>query len=38
MSLAHAILGFLNYGSRTGYDLKRVFEASVRAYKLASAA
>jgi PadR family transcriptional regulator AphA len=29
MSLPHAILGFLKYGPRTGYDLKRMFEASV---------
>ena len=29
MSLVHAILGFLNYGPKTGYDLKRVFEVSV---------
>lgn len=30
MSLDHAILGFLNYGPRTGYDLKKVFDSSVR--------
>lgn len=29
MSLPHAILGFLKYGPKTGYDLKRMFEASV---------
>lgn len=29
MSLAHAILGFLKYGPRTGYDLTRMFDASV---------
>jgi len=30
MSLPHAILGFLQYGPRTGYDLKRMFDASVK--------
>ena len=30
MSLSHAVLGFLNYRSYTGYDLKRLFEASIR--------
>jgi PadR family transcriptional regulator AphA len=30
MSLPHAVLGFLRYGPRTGYDLKRMFDASVR--------
>jgi len=30
MSLNHAILGFLRYGPRTGYDLKKVFDVSVR--------
>lgn len=30
MSLEHAILGFLNYGPFSGYDLKKVFDASVR--------
>ena len=29
MSLQHAILGFLNYGPSTGYDLKKVFDRSV---------
>ncbi len=29
MSLPHAILGFLKYGPKTGYDLKRMFAASV---------
>ena len=29
MSLEHAILGFLNYGPFTGYDLKKVFDRSV---------
>ena len=30
MSLDHAILGFLNYSPLSGYDLKRVFDISVR--------
>jgi PadR family transcriptional regulator AphA len=30
MSLEHAILGFLNYGPSSGYDLKKVFDISVR--------
>jgi DNA-binding PadR family transcriptional regulator len=30
MSLNHAILGFLRYGPQTGYDLKKVFDTSVR--------
>ncbi len=30
MSLEHAILGFLNYGPFSGYDLKKVFDSSVR--------
>ena len=30
MSLNHAILGFLRYGPSTGYDLKKVFDVSVR--------
>lgn len=30
MSLEHAILGFLNYRPMTGYDLKKIFDASVR--------
>lgn len=30
MSLEHAILGFLNYRPYTGYDLKKMFDASVR--------
>ncbi len=30
MSLDYAILGFLNYGSLTGYDLKKVFDNSVQ--------
>jgi PadR family transcriptional regulator AphA len=29
MSLEHAILGFLNYGPFSGYDLKKVFDTSV---------
>ena len=30
MSLSHAILGFLSYRSFTGYELKRVFDGTVR--------
>lgn len=30
MSLEHAILGFLDYGPHSGYDLKKAFDASVR--------
>jgi len=30
MSLEHAILGFLNYKPLSGYDLKKVFDTSVR--------
>jgi PadR family transcriptional regulator, regulatory protein AphA len=30
MSLEHAILGFLNYTPQSGYDLKKVFDTSVR--------
>jgi PadR family transcriptional regulator AphA len=30
MSLEYAILGFLNYHPYTGYDLKKVFDKSVR--------
>jgi DNA-binding PadR family transcriptional regulator len=30
MSLEHAILGFLNYKPFSGYDLKKVFDVSVR--------
>jgi PadR family transcriptional regulator, regulatory protein AphA len=30
MSLEHAILGFLNYKPYSGYDLKKVFDVSVR--------
>ena len=30
MSLQHAILGFLNYNSLTGYDLKKILDTSVR--------
>jgi PadR family transcriptional regulator, regulatory protein AphA len=29
MSLDHAILGFLNYGPMSGYDLKKVFDESI---------
>ena len=30
MSLDHALLGFLNYHPYTGYDLKKIFDTSVR--------
>jgi DNA-binding PadR family transcriptional regulator len=30
MSLEYAILGFLTYGPSTGYDLKRLFDSTVR--------
>jgi DNA-binding PadR family transcriptional regulator len=30
MSLEHAILGFLSYGPMSGYDLKAMFDVSVR--------
>ena len=30
MSLDHAILGFLNYHASTGYDLKKIFDTSIR--------
>lgn len=30
MSLKHVILGFLDYGPQSGYDLKKAFDASVR--------
>jgi PadR family transcriptional regulator AphA len=30
MSLAHAILGFLDYGPFSGYDLKKMFDVSVQ--------
>jgi len=30
MSLEHAILGFLNYQPYTGYDLKKIFDTTVR--------
>ena len=30
MSLEHAILGFLNYRALSGYDLKKIFDTSVR--------
>jgi DNA-binding PadR family transcriptional regulator len=30
MSLEYAILGFLNYRTYSGYDLKKIFDASVR--------
>src|SRR5512139_1650768 len=30
MSLEFAILGFLNYHPYTGYDLKKIFDSSIR--------
>lgn len=30
MSLSHSILGFLSYGSMTGYDLAKAFDSSIR--------
>jgi PadR family transcriptional regulator AphA len=30
MSLEYAILGFLNYHAYTGYDLKKIFDTSIR--------
>ena len=30
MSLAHGVLGFLNYGSMSGYDLAKAFSSSVQ--------
>jgi PadR family transcriptional regulator AphA len=30
MSLKHAILGFINYRPLSGYDLKKIFDGSVR--------
>lgn len=30
MSLEYAILGFLNYKPQSGYDLKKIFDTSVR--------
>ena len=30
MSLEHAILGFLQYKPMSGYDLKKIFDTSVR--------
>lgn len=30
MSLKHAILGFLNYEPKTGYELKQIFDTSVQ--------
>lgn len=35
MSLDHAILGFLNYRPYSGYDLKKIFDTSVRHFWLA---
>lgn len=30
MSLAHGILGFLNYGNMSGYDLAKAFDSSIQ--------
>ena len=30
MSLEFALLGFLSYHSNTGYDLKKIFDTSIR--------
>lgn len=30
MSLRHAVLGFLQYGPRTGYELKSMFDSSIQ--------
>ena len=30
MSLQHGVLGFLNYGSMSGYDLAKAFSSSVQ--------
>ena len=30
MSLKHALMGFLNYGDMTGYDLKQCFDQSIQ--------
>jgi PadR family transcriptional regulator AphA len=35
MSLEYAILGFLNYKPLTGYDLKKIFDTSVKHFWLA---
>lgn len=35
MSLEYAILGFLNYQPLTGYDLKKVFDSSIRHFWVA---
>jgi PadR family transcriptional regulator AphA len=36
MSLKHALLGFLSYGPKTGYDLKQAFDRSVKHFWNAS--
>lgn len=37
MSLSHGILGFLSYGSMTGYDLSKAFDKSVKFFWYAQA-
>lgn len=37
MSLSHGILGFLSYGSMTGYDLSKAFDSSVKFFWYAQA-
>ncbi|NCB41414.1 MAG: PadR family transcriptional regulator [Clostridia bacterium] len=37
MSLSHSILGFLSYGSMTGYDLSKAFDSSVNFFWYAQA-
>lgn len=37
MSLSHSILGFLSYGSMTGYDLAKAFGSSIRFFWYAQA-
>lgn len=37
MSLSHGILGFLSYGSMTGYDLSKAFDSSVQFFWYAQA-
>lgn len=37
MSLSHSILGFLSYGSMTGYELAKAFSSSIRFFWYAQA-
>lgn len=37
MSLSHSILGFLSYGSMTGYELTKAFSSSIRFFWYAQA-